>query len=63
MSNPPKKHLKVIVLGDSGVGKTALIDRYVNQYFFPHTTPTIGLDYKIKEIFVNDQLVKLIVSE
>lgn len=59
MSNAPKPILRTIVLGDSGVGKSALINRYVNQHFSGNYKPTIGTDLVSKEIFINDQLVTL----
>lgn len=62
MSNPPKLILKIIVLGDSSVGKTALINRYVNQNFSGNFKATIGTDLASKQIFINNQLVTLQVS-
>lgn len=38
----PKKLFKVVVLGDSGVGKTSLINRYVYQKFSMRYMATIG---------------------
>ena len=40
--------LKIIVLGDSGVGKTNFIHRYANGYFTTTHTTTIGIDCKSK---------------
>lgn len=59
MSNQPKPILKIIVLGDSSVGKTALINRYVNQHFSGNFKATIGTDLASKWILINDQLVTL----
>ena len=33
---------KIMVLGDSGVGKTALMDRVISQKYFGNNIPTIG---------------------
>ena len=33
---------KILVLGDSNVGKTCLIHRYCDQAFFEHYISTIG---------------------
>ena len=39
---------KLLVVGDSGVGKTSLIERYVNNAFLLHCQPTVGTDIKRK---------------
>ncbi|KAI2494247.1 Rab-like small GTPase [Fragilaria crotonensis] len=56
MANPSpraKKHtLKVILLGDSGVGKTSLMNRYSTGKFTGQYKATIGADFLSKEIVV-----------
>jgi len=51
--------LKVIILGDSGVGKTALMNQYVNKRFSASYKATIGADFLTKEIMVDEKLVTL----
>ncbi|KAK7840381.1 ras-related protein rab7 [Quercus suber] len=61
--------LKVIVLGDSGVGKTSLmnqypfnfqlIDLYVHKKFSQQYKATIGADFVTKELQIDDRLVTL----
>uniref|UniRef100_A0A7S4KMQ1 Ras-related protein Rab-7b n=1 Tax=Paramoeba aestuarina TaxID=180227 RepID=A0A7S4KMQ1_9EUKA len=51
--------LKVIVLGESGVGKTSLLLRYVSNKFTIATKSTIGTDFLTKQIDVNDKVVTL----
>lgn len=41
-------NLKHILIGDSGVGKTCLLLRFVNDSFEPAFITTIGIDFKIK---------------
>tara|TARA_Y100000739_G_scaffold225444_1_gene231393 strand:+ start:98 stop:760 length:663 start_codon:yes stop_codon:yes gene_type:complete len=42
-----KSMAKTIIVGDSGCGKTALIERLSTDTFDPMTTATIGVDYKV----------------
>ncbi|KAF8045511.1 hypothetical protein N665_0163s0003 [Sinapis alba] len=51
--------LKVIVLGDSGVGKTSLMNQYVHKKFSLQYKATIGADFVTKEIQIGDKLVTL----
>lgn len=51
--------LKVIILGDSGVGKTSLMNQYVNRKFSNQYKATIGADFLTKEVMVDDRLVTM----
>ncbi|XP_071732279.1 ras-related protein Rab7-like [Rutidosis leptorrhynchoides] len=51
--------LKVIVLGDSGVGKTSLMNQYVYNRFNKQYKATIGADFVTKELHIDDKLVTL----
>ncbi|CAG2104306.1 unnamed protein product, partial [Medioppia subpectinata] len=51
--------LKIILIGDSGVGKTSLMRRYTDGIYSEGTASTIGVDFKIKTITVNSKRVKL----
>jgi len=50
---------KVLVIGDSGVGKTALALRFADDTYSESYTATIGVDFKIKTIEVEGKLCKL----
>lgn len=58
MSNKNKKKqshdvlVKVIIIGDSGVGKTVLMKRFCEGVFSDTYTATIGVDFKIKMLDV-----------
>eukprot|EP01127_Copromyxa_protea_P007093 TRINITY_DN17015_c0_g1_i1.p1 TRINITY_DN17015_c0_g1~~TRINITY_DN17015_c0_g1_i1.p1 ORF type:complete len:233 (-),score=38.03 TRINITY_DN17015_c0_g1_i1:41-694(-) len=54
-----KKLLKVILLGDSGVGKTSLMNQFVNRHFSTTYKATIGADFLTKEVIVDDHVVTL----
>ncbi|XP_071725282.1 ras-related protein Rab7-like [Rutidosis leptorrhynchoides] len=51
--------LKVILLGDSGVGKTSLMNQYVYKKFSQHYKATIGADFVTKELHIEEKLVTL----
>uniref|UniRef100_A0A6B2LIS0 Uncharacterized protein n=1 Tax=Arcella intermedia TaxID=1963864 RepID=A0A6B2LIS0_9EUKA len=59
MSARKKILLKVIILGDSGVGKTSLMNQYVNKKFTNQYKATIGADFLTKEVMVDDRLVTM----
>ncbi|KAJ6774941.1 RAS-RELATED PROTEIN RAB7-LIKE ISOFORM X1 [Salix purpurea] len=59
MNKPRRALLKVIVLGDSGVGKTSLMNQYVYKKFTQHYKATIGADFVTKELQIDDKLVTL----
>ena len=40
--------LKILVIGESGVGKSSLMLRFTDEQFSQDTPPTIGLDYRVK---------------
>ncbi|MHA1731022.1 MAG: leucine-rich repeat domain-containing protein [Promethearchaeota archaeon] len=44
----PYPPLKIFLLGDGGVGKTTLLQKYVNGKFIPDTSMTIGVDFFTK---------------
>ncbi|KAJ6918925.1 ras-related protein Rab7 isoform X2 [Populus alba x Populus x berolinensis] len=59
MEMPRRALLKVIVLGDSGVGKTSLMNQYVYKKFIQQYKATIGADFVTKEVQIDDKLVTL----
>ena len=46
--------IKVALLGDSGVGKTCIINRYIKNEYNAHQTSTIGANYQQKTIIKNN---------
>ena len=41
-------NLKILVVGDSGVGKSSLMLRYTDDKFMMDILPTVGLDFRVK---------------
>eukprot|EP00761_Pharyngomonas_kirbyi_P011344 gb/GECH01011369.1/.p1 GENE.gb/GECH01011369.1/~~gb/GECH01011369.1/.p1 ORF type:complete len:207 (+),score=46.98 gb/GECH01011369.1/:1-621(+) len=54
-----KGFLKVIILGDQGVGKTSLMMRYVKQNFSDQYKATIGADFMTKEVEIDKKVVTM----
>lgn len=50
---------KIIIIGDSGVGKTCLMTRFTDECFQAVSPSTIGVDFKIKGIEIDGLKVKL----
>ncbi|GMI93810.1 RAB GTPase homolog G3D [Hibiscus trionum] len=59
MASRRRMLLKVIILGDSGVGKTSLMNQYVNRKFSNQYKATIGADFLTKEVQFEDRLFTL----
>jgi len=51
--------LKIIIMGESQVGKTSLMNQFVNKRFSSDYRPTIGADFLTKEIVIDDRPVTL----
>ena len=50
---------KLILIGDSGVGKTNILSRYINNEFSFSTQSTVGVEFGSKFIKKNDKIIKL----
>ena len=50
---------KLIVVGDSAVGKTSVIQKYVNNQFTDTMISTTGVDFNNKDLVINGQKVKI----
>jgi len=59
MSGRKKVLLKVIILGDSSVGKTSLMNQYVNKKFNTQYKATIGADFLTKEVSIPEGVVTM----
>lgn len=53
------KAMKLLMVGDSGVGKSCLLLRFVDDKFNPSFITTIGIDFKIKTIDQDGRKIKL----
>ena len=44
--------IKLVIIGDSGVGKSNFLFKFIDGNFSPHLASTVGFDYKSKIIFL-----------
>lgn len=51
--------LKMVVIGDSGVGKSCAISQYCDSEFPENTLSTIGVDFRVRVLSIRDKLIKL----
>lgn len=51
--------IKLLLIGDSGVGKSCLLQRFSDDLFTSSWLTTIGIDFKIKKIFLDNKSIKL----
>ena len=52
-------NLKILILGDSSVGKTSILLKYVDGYFPTIYVATIGVEYKIKQLNIKGLNINL----
>lgn len=50
---------KLLIIGNSSVGKTSILFRYADDSFTSAFVSTVGIDFKVKTVFRNDKRVKL----
>ena len=50
---------KIVLVGDTAVGKTNLIHRYLRDLYDPETKATIGVDFFTKDLSINGNKIKV----
>ena len=50
---------KLLLLGDSGTGKSSLVLRYTENIFQASLMSSIGVDFKIKKKEINGKKIKI----
>ena len=58
-TNEHEFQAKVIIIGDSGVGKTNLLTKFCDGVFKDSYVATIGVDFKLKTITIDEARIKL----
>ncbi|XP_047010783.2 EF-hand calcium-binding domain-containing protein 4B isoform X2 [Ictalurus punctatus] len=58
-SSGPDRLFKIVLVGNSSVGKTSLLRRFCDDCFHPGTSATVGIDYSVKTLIVDNSRVAL----
>ena len=59
MTSEPAMTFKILTIGESGVGKTCILRRFVENKFSKNHLATIGIDFKTKTLNIYNQEIKL----
>ena len=59
MATDFSEYIKFIVIGSSGVGKTAILTRLVSNTFSDDTTSTVGVEFVSSEVTIDGKNIKL----
>ena len=61
--SPPKKDydfiFKLVLIGDTSVGKSCILTRYADDQFTENYVTTIGVDFRFKTMIVMDKIIKV----
>ena len=59
MSSEKGTTFKILTIGESGVGKTCILRRFVENKFLKNHLATIGIDFKTKNLNIDNKEIKL----
>ena len=65
-SNPPNPEIpkyKLIFLGDQNVGKSCILNRFMNDTFAEEYQATVGLDFQCKNVKIDNQDINLLLYD
>ena len=57
--DPPMRRVKILLLGDSSVGKSSMIHRITDNAFKHSLVATVGVDYKVRKMHINGEIVQV----
>ena len=61
INTTPEFQIKLLTLGETGVGKTSIILRYTDNSFLNSQLYTIGIDCKIKKIKIDNKYINVLI--
>lgn len=56
---PPDYKMQIIIIGDSGVGKTSFMDRFTEGAHRLAYSATVGIDFKVRRLNIDNKTVKM----
>ena len=61
VSNTEKETMKfkTVIIGEAGVGKTSIVQQFVNKCFQDKYVETIGVEFFTKTFKINDKIIKI----
>ncbi|EAY10951.1 Ras-related protein, putative [Trichomonas vaginalis G3] len=63
LQSKPLLTCKIVLLGNSGVGKTSIINKWINGTFDYDAKPTIGADHQTKTVTIRDNTVNAFIFD
>ena len=61
--SPQEKQFKLLLIGEQAVGKSSLMNRYVDNVFEVNIMGTAGLDLKKKVVEINKEKIKVYIFD
>ena len=58
-TGPPDRTYKVVFAGDAAVGKTSFINRLTKGHFVSNLASTLGVDFQVKTIRVDERNIAI----
>ncbi|XP_061618353.1 EF-hand calcium-binding domain-containing protein 4B isoform X3 [Phyllopteryx taeniolatus] len=55
----PRRLFKVVLVGNSSVGKTSLLRSFCEGHFHPSITATVGIDFSVKTLTLNNMQIAM----
>jgi small GTP-binding protein len=59
LHEPDDFSIKIVIVGDSGVGKSNILSRYVQNNFSHDSKATVGVELSTKTYMIKDKIVKV----